>query len=333
MPNPTNLTDVNGTLFFTADDGAHGRELWKSDGTAAGTVLVKDINPGGPGSDPASLTVVNGRLFFTAADAAGVRRLFVSDGTGPGTVAVQPAGQDFGAQGVWGLTRVGRTLFFQARGGLWKTDGTSAGTVEVKTTRGASLSAPLDLTAVGNSLFLVASAGPGQSGLWRTDGTAAGTTLVKSFALAGGLPMPTVYDLTDVNGTLYFVVNAGTRGTQLWKSDGTAAGTQMVLSGGPGGPGAYRKLANVNGVLYFVAGGEDGQLWRSDGTAAGTRLVQTFHGEHYGDGVLSGTVANGALYLVTDDGTHGFELWKVDTPPFPRTPAGGVQRSGRAAPS
>ena len=45
-PSPTSLTNVNGTLFFTANDGTNGTELWKSDGTAAGTVLVKDINPG-----------------------------------------------------------------------------------------------------------------------------------------------------------------------------------------------------------------------------------------------------------------------------------------------
>ena len=49
---PSNLTDVNGTLFFAADDGTHGDELWKSDGTAAGTVLVKDINPGSYGCLP-----------------------------------------------------------------------------------------------------------------------------------------------------------------------------------------------------------------------------------------------------------------------------------------
>src|SRR5262249_49559939 len=46
------LTNVNGTLFFVANDGVHGSELWKSDGTEAGTVLVKDINPDSASSSP-----------------------------------------------------------------------------------------------------------------------------------------------------------------------------------------------------------------------------------------------------------------------------------------
>jgi ELWxxDGT repeat protein len=67
-PLPFNLTSYHGELFFTASDPAHGEELWTSDGTAAGTFMVEDINPGPSGSDPSQLTVVNGTLYFTAND-------------------------------------------------------------------------------------------------------------------------------------------------------------------------------------------------------------------------------------------------------------------------
>ena len=86
------MTNVNGTLFLAADDGVSGYELWKSNGTAAGTTLVKDVYPGGVigyhggfypnGSNPTQLTNVNGTLFFTTR--AG--ELWKSDGTEAGTV-------------------------------------------------------------------------------------------------------------------------------------------------------------------------------------------------------------------------------------------------------
>ena len=62
------LVNVNGTLFFAANDGTHGTELWQSNGTAAGTVMVADINPGAAGSYPINLTNVNATLFFSADD-------------------------------------------------------------------------------------------------------------------------------------------------------------------------------------------------------------------------------------------------------------------------
>ena len=48
----TDFTAVGNTLYFTADDGTNGEELWKSDGTASGTVMVKDINSGSGSSSP-----------------------------------------------------------------------------------------------------------------------------------------------------------------------------------------------------------------------------------------------------------------------------------------
>jgi ELWxxDGT repeat protein len=61
-------TALNGLVFFPANDGIHGRELWQSDGTTAGTVMVMDINPGLPDSSPGSFTVMENILYFSADD-------------------------------------------------------------------------------------------------------------------------------------------------------------------------------------------------------------------------------------------------------------------------
>jgi ELWxxDGT repeat protein len=65
---PNNLINVNGTLFFVANDGTHGRELWKSDGTSKGTVLVADIDAGSASSYPSRLVNMNGTLFFSGSE-------------------------------------------------------------------------------------------------------------------------------------------------------------------------------------------------------------------------------------------------------------------------
>ena len=101
------LTNVNGVLFFSASDGVNGEELWKSDGTVAGTVMVKDIVPGGTsGSYPRNLTNVNGVLYFVA-DYGG---LWKSDGTAAGTVQVKDFGSDPES-----LTNVNGTFIFRCQ--------------------------------------------------------------------------------------------------------------------------------------------------------------------------------------------------------------------------
>src|SRR5689334_18037894 len=86
---PRHLVAVGTTLFFTAMTPAEGEELWSSDGTPGGTIMVADINPGRGDSAPAELTAVGGRLFFSADDGTNGRELWTSDGTPGGTTLVE----------------------------------------------------------------------------------------------------------------------------------------------------------------------------------------------------------------------------------------------------
>ena len=96
---PQELTDVNGTLFFTANDGSHGYELWTSDGSAAGTIRVADINQGPDGSNPEELTDVGGTLFFSATDGSGVE-LWKADQAATATALVSSANPAAAGQAV-----------------------------------------------------------------------------------------------------------------------------------------------------------------------------------------------------------------------------------------
>src|SRR5262249_28805753 len=247
---PEYLTDFNGTLFFVANDGANGKELWKSDGTEAGTVLVKDIRPGRGGSYPFNLTVIGSTLFFTANDGVNGAELWKSDGTAEGTVLVKDIRPGRGGSYPRDHTVVNGTLFFTADDGttgreLWKSDGMAAGTLLVKDIRLGtspygfrSSSYPSNLTAVGGALFFTANDGISGRELWKSDGTAAGTVLVKDIrpgSSSFGYPYGSnPQHLTAVDDQLFFEANDSGPGQELLKGDGTAEGTRVVLGHPPG---------------------------------------------------------------------------------------------------
>ena len=105
------------TLYFRATDGTNGRELWKSDGTASGTVMVKDINSGSASSHPTYLAVFNNELYFSASDGNDFDRneeLWKSDGTDAGTVMVKDINSGSDSSSPQQLIVVDNTLFFSA---------------------------------------------------------------------------------------------------------------------------------------------------------------------------------------------------------------------------
>ncbi|WNF14428.1 ELWxxDGT repeat protein [Microcystis aeruginosa] len=316
---PDYLTAVGNTLYFTADDGVNGRELWKSDGTAAGTVLVQDINSGSIGSYPRYLTAVGETLYFSAFDSVNWRELWKSDGTALGTVLVKDIRLGSISSFPYSLTAVGNTLYFVTDDGvngdeLWKSDGTAEGTVLVKDIRPGSLSSfPYNLTAVGNTLYFVTDDGVNGDELWKSDGTAEGTVLVKDIILGSLSSYPD--NLTAVGNTLYFTGNDSVTGFELWKSDGTAEGTVLVkdiilgsISSSPS------NLTAVGNTLYFSAFGimTGEELWKSDGTAEGTVMVKDIRAGFDGSAPRHLTAVGDILYFVTDDGINGEELWKSD---------------------
>ncbi|MFH0825237.1 MAG: ELWxxDGT repeat protein, partial [Pseudomonadota bacterium] len=240
FPGPDNNwgKSMAGSLYFVNDDGTHGKELWRTDGTWAGTWMVADINPGKKDGDPSELTVFNSVLYFAADDGASGRELWRSDGTGEGTwqvADINPGKKDGDPHN---LTAMNGGLFFVAADGkagneLWKSDGTAAGTLLVEDIQvGSKGSDPAWLTNVGGTLFFAADDGKAGNELWKSDGTAAGTLLVEDIQVGSKGSDPTW--LTNVGGTLFFAADDGEAGNELWKSDGTAAGTLLVEDIDPG---------------------------------------------------------------------------------------------------
>jgi ELWxxDGT repeat protein len=283
--------NFNNKVYFLADDGVHGLEIWRTDGTDTGTVMLKDIYPGASGFTSPNLRYpyfceLNGALYFSANDGSHGFELWKTDGTTAGTVMVK----DISADNIYGslpthLVKFNNALYFSARDDnagveLFKSDGTANGTQVLKdiipglqgaTNDGYQESLQTHLTVSGNYLYFLAridSTLPVETYLYRTDGTAAGTITLDN-------TLEDVAELTDLNGTLYFFSNDGvTINSNLYKSDGTPAGTVYVSTNN-----TMRANANYfahNGTLYFYGDQNNFTqqgLFKSDGTANGTSLV------------------------------------------------------------
>lgn len=332
-----NITAADSIVYFTASFDGMGRELWKSNGTEAGTVIVHDINPGPANSNPTYLYFHNGILYFSATAGGGKYALWKTDGTAAGTVIVSSA-----CNGPSFFYPCGNYLYFIANDGthgpeLWKTDGTTAGTAMVKDIMAGangSMFNPSKSCLNGVLAFNAAdtmfpTTALWNAELWKTDGTILGTQLVADLNNnAGSDPSwlttfnNNVYFAadaklwkSDLNGNTvlvkdvsgpwnpYLITQVGNNlffatNTQIWKTDGTDAGTVMVKGAMGGQPLA---LTSYNGNLIFTVGQnmniDNLEVWKSDGTTNGTVLVKSV----VSDGNL--TVFDGGVYFT---GPRGF---------------------------
>jgi ELWxxDGT repeat protein len=311
------LTAAGGRVFFSARTPETGLELWASDGSAAGTYLVKDLLPGPDGGWPMHMVELGGRVLFAARGTPdGAATLWASDGSAAGTTELLPAAQ---LRDPWQLTRVGERVFFIADDGahgpeLWLTDGTAGGTRLVKEIypgeRGIYPEQnmpmgyiPHGLTRVGSQLYFHAETPGVGYALWRSDGSAGGTQLVTR--LGDGQASPEYWDMAELKGSLLFVARTGRLNYGLYRTDGSAATTQLLFDFSyrrdPGSLRLYPPLGGLETIGDLVYFSHSGALWSSDGTPAGTtQRTQLLTGDMEGLG--------GAAYFLSLSRPYGQDL-------------------------
>jgi ELWxxDGT repeat protein len=316
---------IGDTLFFVADDGIHGSELWRSDGTAGGTRLVKDIHPGNVNPEetfPLILTNVAGTLYIRACNPTRGCELWRSDGTAAGTRLVKDVNPGMGSSNPNHPAGISGTVYFGADDGirgreLWRSDGTAAGTRLVKDiSPGSPGLYPLYLMNAAGTLYFAGEETAHGRELWRSDGTDAGTQLVKDIYPGSEYGNPG-QSYTNIGGELFFPARDPSHGYELWRSDGTHAGTRLIKDINRGMASSIPiHLAAIGDTLFFSAYHPSfaHELWSSDGAAAGTRLVRDIYpgGEESEESVPTElTNVAGTLFFAAENPTHGRELWKA----------------------
>ncbi len=305
-----NAININGVVYFTATN-ANQTQLYKTDGTSNGTVLLNMTSTGGYIQSETNLTNLNGSLIFLGYKMGSGYSLLKTNGTITGTVELYNTGSDNSYMNVLGsMNNVLYFSFLQDTTGieLWRTDGTPAGTYLLKNINaGIAGSNPSSFKVVGTKAYFQANNGTNGAELWRTDGTAAGTVLVKDIQAGAAGSFPTNFAAIDT--TLYFQANDGINGSELWKTNGTAANTVLVKNIRSGSIGSTPSALNVIGnQLYFTAYDSlSTRLWKSNGTAVGTQVVKDSLRN-----VTDVVVYNNQLFFVASEGVKGFELWKSD---------------------
>lgn len=303
--NPWYLGAVGQRAIFAGNvPGQQGQRLFRSDGTATGTVRFAAANL----VDPRVVGNVSGRLLITGYTDAfhAETQLWATDGTDAGTTMIRTLGA--GERSAGSIGGNATRLYFCVSGGSFSncepyvTDGTAAGTVRLSTDR--SVIGAGALTPAGGLYFFSGSTAGGDLGLWFTDGTPAGTRALYSFATLGYEAVGGIA-WSDANNLYVNVQNtAHLRG--LYRLN-VATGATVEIA--PNGFSSFAADAlEIGGQRYFIM---DGILWRSDGTPSGTsRLIPPPPLPYYARNPLV-RVGN-RMVFVNNDPTYGAELWTSD---------------------
>ncbi len=348
---PLNFTEFGDKLYFGANDGTHGYELWQLDSTGQAS-LVQDIRPGSKFSFPLNFTEFRDKLYFGANDGTHGYELWQLDSTGQASLVqdlfLGTYEEDYYFNGTRPnssnpdkFTEFGDKLYFSADDGtngyeLWQLDSTDQASLVQDINTGSEGSYPLNFTEFGDKLYFSAKDGTNDRKLWQLESSGQ-AFLVQDIRLGSLNYNP--YNFTEFGDKLYFSADDGTNGYELWQLDSTgqASLVQNINTGSfyPDGSFPYgsdpRNFTEFGDKLYFSA--DDGtngyELWHLDSTGQAF-LVQDINPGSFQDinpdsegysGTLYPNSSNphnftefgDKLYFSADDGTNGRELWQLDS--------------------
>ena len=302
-----NIVKLNGKLYFAAYEVVNGFELWVSDGTTDGTMMLKDINLGPDNGLPVHFYGNNGNIYFQAEDGANGSELWVTDGTSAGTYMVKDINSGPEDSNPSGFIGYNDKVYFFADDGihggeLWVSDGTATGTHMVKDINtGSEDSDPVKFALFNNKIYFQANDGTHGDELWASDGTATGTSMVKDIADGEPIQDDSFPDyLTEYNGLLYFeAISSVDEGWELWVTDGTEAGTQLLKDIAPNDSGHTKNFIEFYGA----------ELWVTDGSISGTQVVKDLVAGQDSGGPSKFIEFNNQLYFTAAYQSSGRQLW------------------------
>lgn len=317
--NPEDFAIFNGVLYFSANDGTNGKELWKYDqASSPSTSMVADIRSGSFGSSPYELIVFNNKLYFIANNGSNGDEMWEYDGTNPPSMVmdINPGNGD----GVrYGFTEYNGKLYFEGITfpdgyALWEYDGVNSPSLvsDINTAtfpQGLGIGVT-DLTVFDGKLYFAADSESEGYELWSYNGSGS-PTLVHDIISGNGSSTPG--DLYVFNGKLYFNANDGSNGFELWEYSGTG-NPSMVANINSGSSNSLPKnFIGFEGKLYFNANdGINGEeLYMYDGTNAPS-LVSNIRSGSANSSPDDLIVYNNKLFFSANDGSNGIELWSYD---------------------
>jgi ELWxxDGT repeat protein len=298
---------VGSTTVFEAWN-ATSAQLWKTDGTAAGTVLLRDhfVDHGFvPGFER-----MGGFWYFVADDGVNGLELWRTDGTTGGTSLVADTSAGAADTTFRGIAASGPTIYFLAtsgsKDGLWRSDGTAAGTTLVKD----GLADAQLLSGSNGAVFFAWYDGVHGLEPWRSDGTLAGTVLLRDILPGAASSMGSnASSIARTDGLTLFAASNGVNGEEPWISDGTTAGTRLLKNAAADqvNGSAPREFASVGNRLMFIADDSGGSaVWSSDGSESGTQRVASVTGQ------VDEAIASAGLYYFIRRAAAAAELWRSD---------------------